>query len=279
MVAGYVHEGRQEVLAARRGTLHSCLSISSSQRTGYRDTGMSLDQFGDHILLTNFRYHLDTFVEMYGCEQYGEDRPMQAATNNEGLTIINFGIGSPNAATIMDLLSARQPKAVLFLGKCGGLKKSTEIGHFILPITAIRGEGTSNDYFPPEVPALPSFKLHKFVSQKIVEHNYDYRTGVVYTTNRRVWEHDDDFVARLKAMTCIAIDMETATIFIVGHRNEIARGALLLVSDLPTTPEGVTTEESDTRIIHEWSQIHLQIGIEAMTELDDRGEKIKHFKY
>ena len=244
-----------------------------------RYTGMPLDHFGDHILLTNFRYHLDAFAERFGCDLFGDDKPMQAATNTQGLTIINFGIGSPNAATIMDLLSARHPKGVLFLGKCGGLKKSTEIGYFILPIAAIRGEGTSDDYFPPEVPALPSFKLHKFVSQKIAEHGYDYRTGVVYTTNRRVWEHDDEFVARLKAMTCIAIDMETATIFIVGHRNEIARGALLLVSDLPTTPEGVATAESDTQIVRQWSQIHLQIGIEAMTEIDERGEKIKHFKY
>ena len=244
-----------------------------------RYTGMALDRFGDYILLTNFRYHVDTVAETFGCELLGEDKSMQAATNDQGLTIINFGIGSPNAATIMDLLSARQPKGVLFLGKCGGLKKSTDIGHFILPIAAIRGEGTSNDYFPPEVPALPSFKLHKFVSQKIAEHGHDYRTGVVYTTNRRVWEHDTKFVGRLEALTCIAIDMETATIFIVGHRNEMARGALLLVSDLPTTPEGVTTEESDTRVTRQWSQIHLQIGIEAMTEIDERGEKIKHFQY
>ncbi len=244
-----------------------------------RYTGMPLDHFGDYILLTNFRYHMDAFVERFGCERFGEGKPMQAATNDQGLSIVNFGIGSPNAATIMDLLSARQPKGVLFLGKCGGLKKSTEIGHFILPIAAIRGEGTSDDYFPPLVPALPSFKLHKFVSQKIVERGYDYRTGVVYTTNRRVWEHDEEFVSRLRAMTCIAIDMETATIFVVGHRNEIARGALLLVSDLPTTPEGVTTEESDTQVVQQWSRTHLQIGIEAMTEIDERGERIKHFKY
>ena len=244
-----------------------------------RYTGMRLDDFGDYVLLTNFRYYLTAFAETFGCNISGESKPMQAATNDDGLTIINFGIGSANAATTMDLLSARQPKGVLFLGKCGGLKQSTEIGHFILPIAAVRGEGTSNDYFPPEVPALPSFKLHKFVSQKIAEHGYDYRAGVVYTTNRRVWEHDQEFVARLKALTCIAIDMETATIFIVGHRNEIARGALLVVSDLPTTPEGVTTEELDTRVIEQWSQIHLRIGIEAMTEIDERGEKMKHFTY
>ena len=244
-----------------------------------RYTGMPLDNFGDYILLTNFQYYVTKFAERFGCDFYGEDRPMQAATNTDGLTIINCGIGSANAATVMDLLSARRPKCVLFLGKCGGLKTSTEIGHFILPIAAIRGEGTSNDYFPSEVPALPSFKLHKFVSEKIVEHGHEYRTGVVYTTNRRVWEHDQPFLDRLKRMTCIAIDMETATIFIVGHHNHIARGALLLVSDVPLEADGIKTEESDDQVTRQWSETHLRIGIKAMTEIGEKGEEIKHFIY
>jgi len=244
-----------------------------------RYTGMALDDFGHYILLTNFRNYLQSFAEKFGCNIHGENKPMQAATNTDGLTIINFGMGSANAATIMDLLSACQPRGVLFLGKCGGLKASSEIGHFILPIAAIRGEGTSDDYFPPKVPALPSFKLHKFVSDKIVEHGYEYRTGVVYTTNRRVWEHDQKFRDRLQQMTCIAIDMETATLFIVGHRNAIARGALLLVSDVPITPEGVKTEESDRLVTAEWSDIHLLIGIDAMSEVGEKGEEIKHLTY
>lgn len=244
-----------------------------------RYTGMAIDQFGDYILLTNFYQYVKDFAEQFKCDIYGEGRPMQAATNSHGLTIVNFGIGSPNAATIMDLLSARQPKGVLFLGKCGGLKYSSEIGHFILPVAAIRGEGTGDDYLPPEVPALPSFKLHKFVSQKIYENGHDYRTGVVYTTNRRVWEHDKLFLNRLRQLKAIAIDMETATIFIVGHHNQIARGALLLVSDVPVLPEGVKTEESDAGVTEKWGEIHLQLGIEAMTEIDSKGEKIKHFKY
>ena len=244
-----------------------------------RYTGMPLDQFGEYILVTNFGDYVRRFAKMFDCKIYGEDRTMQAATNANGLTIINYGIGSSNAATIMDLLTAVMPKGVLFLGKCGGLKKSTEIGHFILPIAAIRGEGTSDDYFPPEVPALPSFKLHKFVSDKILEHGVDYRTGVIYTTNRRVWEHDEAFHKKLKDMTCIGIDMETATMFIVGHANEIAHGALLLVSDVPVTPEGVKTEESDKKVTENWVDLHLQIGIEAMTEIGLKGEKIKHFRY
>ena len=244
-----------------------------------RYTGTKIDDFGDYILITNFQNYVTTFAEQFNCDIQGENRTMQTSTNCKGLSIINFGMGSPNAATIMDLLTARDPKGILFLGKCGGLKTSTEIGHFILPIAAIRGEGTSNDYFPPEVPALPSFKLHKFVSNKIIEHNQEYRTGVVYTTNRRVWEWDEKFRAYLNTLSAIAIDMETATIFIVGHANEISRGALLLVSDLPLTPEGVKTEESDKKVSDSYTKLHLQIGIEAMTDIEGNGEQIRHFRY
>ena len=244
-----------------------------------RYTGASIDNIGDYLLLTNFKNYVEKFADMFSCDIYGEGRPMQIATNNQGLSIINFGIGSANAATVMDLLVARNPEATLFLGKCGGLKKSTELGHFILPIAAIRGEGTSNDYLPPEVPALPSFKLHKFVSQKICEHKQDYRTGVIYTTNRRLWEWDDDFKSYLSRIGAIGIDMETATFFIVGHKNHIARGALLLVSDLPMFPEGVKTEESDQIVTKKFVDLHLQIGIESMTEIGTQGEQIKHFTY
>ncbi len=244
-----------------------------------RYTGTRIDDIGDYILLTNFSDYVKQFASQFDCDVQGVGRPMQTATNCGGLSIINYGMGSPNAATIMDLLIARNPNGVLFLGKCGGIKNSTEIGHFILPIAAIRGEGTSKDYLPPEVPALPSFKLHKFVSNKIVGHKLDYRTGVVYTTNRRVWEWDEQFKIYLKQLSAIAVDMETATIFIVGHANEIARGALLLVSDLPFTPEGIKTEQSDRLVTEKFTDLHLKIGIEAMTEIEEKGEMIKHFKY
>ncbi len=244
-----------------------------------RYTGMPLEKFGKYILLTNFFNYVEQFASMHGADIYGIDRTMQAATSSEGITIINFGMGSANAATIMDLLTAVQPEGVLFLGKCGGLKPSTELGHFILPIAAIRGDGTSDDYLDPKVPAMPSFKLHKFVSEKIMAHNMEYRTGTVYTMNRRVWEHDDNFKDRLRDLRALAIDMETATIFAVGHYNEISRGALLLVSDTPMTPDGVKTEASDKKVTQNFAHLHLQIGIEAMRDIGEKGEKIKHFHY
>jgi AMP nucleosidase len=203
---------------------------------------------------------------------------MPSATAN-GITIINFGMGSPNAATVMDLLSAIEPKACLFLGKCGGLKKKNELGDMVLPIAAIRGEGTSNDYMPAEVPALPAFSLQKAVSTTIRDNNCDYWTGTVYTTNRRVWEHDEEFKNYLRKTRTMAIDMETATIFTCGFHNEIPTGALLLVSDQPMIPEGVKTEESDKKVTSDYVNLHLKIGVEALIMLKNKGLTVKHLLF
>jgi AMP nucleosidase len=242
-----------------------------------RYTGRPLDQFGKYVLLTNFTNYVDLFAERFGVPVLGRDRPMQSATA-ENLTILNFGMGSAMAATVMDLLAAVEPRAVLFLGKCGGLKK-TGVGEFILPIAAIRGEGTSNDYLPPEIPALPSFRMQAAVSAMIVKRNLDYWTGTVYTTNRRVWEHDEKFKDYLRDIRALAIDMETATIFVVGFVNHIPKGALLLVSDNPMTPEGVKTSRSDIEVTERFVRTHLEIGIDALVELRDSGESVKHLRF
>ena len=243
-----------------------------------RYTGTNIEDFGEYILLTNFNKYVHQFAEWNGVEVNGLDKPMPNATA-KNITIINFGMGSPLAATMMDLLSAIKPKAALFLGKCGGLKKKNEIGDFILPIAAIRGDGTSNDYFPAEVPALPSFALQKAMSTTIREHKQDYWTGTVYTTNRRVWEHDDVFKEYLRTIRAMAIDMETATIFTVAFANEIPVGALLLVSDQPMIPEGVKTEESDKKVTTNFVDLHLQIGIDSLKQLMDRTSTIKHLRF
>ena len=140
-----------------------------------RYTGTQLEAFGEYILLTNFSHYLTLFSDKFGAEIKGKDRAMPSVTHHN-ITLINFGMGSPNAATIMDLLTAIMPKAVLFLGKCGGLKPVSDLGDYILPIAAIRGEGTSNDYFPPEVPALPAFTLQQELSAVINEYHEDYWT-------------------------------------------------------------------------------------------------------
>lgn len=242
-----------------------------------RYTGTPIDELQEYILLVNFNAYVERFAEMMNVPVRGLDKPMQTASSPEkGISIINFGIGSPNAATIMDLLGARQPKACLFLGKCGGLKKKTQVGDLIIPIAAMRGEGTSDDYFDDKVPALPSFSLQKAVSDAIVAHGRDYWTGTIYTTNRRVWEHDEEFKQYLSDIRAIGIDMETATIFMVGFANKIPKGALLLVTDVPMTPEGVKTLDSDRRVSENFLEKHLQIGIDSLLRVKESGRSVKH---
>ncbi len=244
-----------------------------------RYTKRPLEDFTPYILLTNFTNYVERFAEIFNVEVLCKNGSMPNASAN-GITIINFGIGSPNAAMIMDLLSAINPKAVLFLGKCGGLKDNTnKVGDFILPIAAIRGEGTSNDYFPPEVPALPAFNLQRAVSSNIRDFGHDYWTGTVYTTNRRVWEHDNVFKEKLIQMRANAIDMETATLFSVGFFNAIPTGALLLISDMPMTAAGVKTDASDNIVTLNYVEEHLRIGIKALSSLQNNSKTIRHLRF
>ena len=243
-----------------------------------RYTGTELSEFGAYILLTNFGGYLELFAQMTGAEVKGRDKAMPNVTSGF-ITMINFGMGSANAATIMDLLSAIHPKAVLFLGKCGGLKRKNQLGDLILPIAAIRGEGTSDDYMPAEVPALPAFSLQRAVSTTIRDLGHDYWTGSVYTTNRRVWEHDQEFKEYLRTTRAMAIDMETATVFAVGFANKIPTGALLLVSDQPMVPEGVKTAESDKIITSSFVNNHIKIGIEALKLIERHGKSVKHLRF
>lgn len=244
-----------------------------------RYTGRPLDDFKEYVILTNFSKYIQLFSEWHNnAPIMGLDKPMQSVTA-DGITIINFGMGSALAATVMDLLTAIHPKAVIFLGKCGGLKRKNNVGDLILPIAAIRGEGTSNDYLPSEVPALPAFALQKAISTTIRDHSRDYWTGTCYTTNRRVWEHDKSFKKYLKSLRCMAVDMETATIFVTGFANKIPTGALLLVSDQPMIPEGVKTAESDSSVTEKYVETHLRVGIDSLKQLINHGQTVKHLHF
>lgn len=240
-----------------------------------RYTGRKLEEFPKYILLTNFNKYLEIFAQKYGVEIVGKDKNMPSVLA-DGIMMINFGMGSPNAATIMDLLSAVDPDAVLFLGKCGGLKDKYEVGSFVIPMAGIRGEGTSNDYFPIEVPSLPTFNLLRSVSSTIRDKDMDYWVGTIYTTNRRVWEFDEKFKDYLRKIKALGVDMETATLFTVGFANSIPTGALLLISDKPMLEHGIKTEESDKLVDNNFIKNHVEIGIESLLKIKNSGTTIKH---
>lgn len=243
-----------------------------------RYTDRKLEDFSNYILLTNFTKYVELFAEHFNVPILGLKNSMPNASGG-GITIINFGMGSSNAATIMDLLSAVMPKAVLFLGKCGGLKRANSLGDYVLPIAAIRGEGTSNDYLPPEVPSLPAFSMLRAISSAIRDKGHDYWTGTIYTTNRRVWEYDTAFKEYLIQTHATGIDMETATLLTAGFANQIPTGALLMISDKPLEEDGVKTQESDKSVTQKFAPEHVELGVSALDMMINRKKTIRHIKF
>ncbi len=243
-----------------------------------RYTDRKLEDFPPYVLLTNFTKYVEIFAGHFNVPIEGLKSSMPNACAH-GMIIINFGMGSANAATIMDLLSAIRPKAVLFLGKCGGLKKTNNLGDYVLPIAAIRGEGTSNEYLPPEVPSLPAFSMLRAISSAIRDLGYDYWTGTVYTTNRRVWEYDKDFKNYLIRTHATGIDMETATLLTAGFANKIPTGALLLISDKPLEEDGIKTEESDRKVTRKFASEHVLLGVEALRQIIEDKKTVRHIRF
>ena len=245
-----------------------------------RYTGTEPEGFQKQVILTNFAYYMERFVEICGDAEVTRGSAMSAAHSaSKGVSIIDFSIGSPVAALIIEVLATAEPKAALFLGICGGLHRSLVVGDFILPTAAIRDEGGSKHFMPPQVPALPTFKIQKFVSQILVEDGLDYRTGVVHTADYRFWEFDESFKRQLYSERALAIDMETATLFSVGFASKVPIGALLLVSDLPLHKEGIKTKESARRVFREFTDKHIEMGLKSMSEIAERGEQIRHYRW
>lgn len=245
-----------------------------------RYTGSPAEAFQKQILLTNFGHYIEQFRKITKCKKPTSGSAMTAIHSEKyGVSLINFSIGSPTAALIIELVSCAEPKGVLLLGMCGGLHRSLKVGDFILPMAAIRGEGVSGHFMPPEVPSLPTFKIQKFVSQILVEKNLEYRTGVVHTTDYRFWEFSDAFKARLYAQRVIAIEMETAALFTAGFASRVPIGALLLVSDVPLREGGIKTKSSAKKVFQQFTETHIEVGIRAMSEIAERGEKIRHYQW
>jgi AMP nucleosidase len=244
-----------------------------------RYTGSPPEKFQKQIILTNFDYYLERFHTICGDSRTQGSAMGVVHSAKSGVSIVDFSIGSPTAALIIELLAIIDPTAVLLLGMAGGLHRSLKVGDFVLPTAAIRDEGASRHFMPPQVPALPTFKIQKFVSQILVEKGLDYRTGVVHTTDYRFWEFDQKFKAQLYEERALAIEMESATLFIAGFASKVPIGALLLVSDLPLKRGGIKTKRSAKAVFRQFTDLHLEVGIKSMSEIAERGEHIRHYKW
>lgn len=245
-----------------------------------RYTGHSIKDFQKQIILTNFHYYVERFNALLPDHKYTQGSAFKASSSSKAkVTIIEFGVGAAMAALIGELLSVVEPKAVLFLGLAGAVHPSLEVGDFVLPIASIRAEGVTTHFLPQQVPALPTFKIQKFVSQILVEHGLDYRTGTIHSTDYRFWEFDDRFKLNLLEERVLAVEMETAALFVSCFVSKVNIGALLLISDCPFKKGGIKTKKSAKAVFRKYTDMHIEIGIEAMADIADRGERVRHYQW
>lgn len=245
-----------------------------------RYTGHDIKDFQKQIILTNFHYYIERFNALLPDSHYTQGSAFKASSSKKAkVTIIEFGVGSAMAALIGELLAVVEPKAVLFLGLAGGVHPSLEVGDFVLPIASIRGEGVTQHFLPEQVPALPTFKVQKFVSQILVEHGLEYRTGTIHSTDYRFWEFDDRFKLNLLEQRVLAVEMETAALFVSCFVSKVNIGALLLISDHPLKRGGIKTKKSAKAVFRKFTDVHIELGIEAMADIAERGEAIRHYQW
>jgi AMP nucleosidase len=245
-----------------------------------RYTGHNIEDFQQQIILTNFHYYMERFNALLDDAHYTQGSAFKASSSKKAkVTIVEFGVGSAMAALIGELVSVVAPKAVLFLGLAGSVHPSLKVGDFVLPIASVRAEGVSDHFLPPQVPALPTFKVQKFVSQILVEHGHDYRTGTIHSTDFRFWEFDDRFKQNLIEERVLAVEMETAALFTACFVSKVNIGALLLISDCPMKKGGIKTKNSAKEVFRKYTDIHIELGIEAMADIAERGEKVRHYNW
>lgn len=226
------------------------------------------EDFCPYLLLTNFPRYVDYFAAQRGLAIQEGSMFKVAHSPFEGISILDFKIGSPAAALVVDLCAHLPIKATLLLGMCGGLRKQYAVGDYFVPIAGIRGEGTSDFYFPTEVPSMANFMVQKMVTDVLDEEKASYHIGITHTTNKRFWEFNASFRERLIITRPQAIEMECATLFMAGYSHKLPLGALLLISDLPLKPEGVKTKESSEKVYVTYTADHVEKGVKILTKLN-----------
>ena len=235
-----------------------------ARQTLERYSGCSVGEFHPNLILTNFPRYVEYFAKSRGVPIQEGSMFKVAHCPKEEVSILDFKIGSPAAALVVDICSFLPIRASILLGMCGGLRRRYQVGEYLVPVASIRGEGTSDSYFPLEVPALANFLMQRAVTEVLDLEKAAYHIGITFTTNTRFWEFNEDFKNRLKMSRAQGIEMECATLFTASYKRKFTLGALLLISDLPLNQDGVKTKEGARLVFDTFTEDHVEKGIKIL---------------
>jgi AMP nucleosidase len=189
--------------------------------------------------------------------------------NRFGITMVNIGIGPSNARTITDHLAVLRPHCWLMLGHCAGLRRTQQLGDYVLAHAYAREDHVLDQDLPLFVAVPPIAEVQVALQQAVVNVTGLQGTGTIATTDNRNWERRyDELFERLNQQRAIAVDMESATVAANGFRFRVPYGTLLCVSDKPLHGE-LKLRGMANLFYRERINQHLLIGIEAVRILRD----------
>lgn len=199
------------------------------------------------------------------------------APDRMGVTMVNIGVGPSNARTITDHLAVLRPHCWLMLGHCAGLRRSQQLGDYVLAHGYAREDHVLDQDLPPFVTVPPIAEVQVALQDAVVnitglqgrDIKSRMRTGTVASTDNRNWElRYEELYERLNQQRAIAVDMESATIAANGFRFRVPYGTLLCVSDKPLHGE-IKLRGMANAFYRERIDQHLKIGLEAIRILRD----------
>ena len=238
-----------------------------------RYSGSPVSDFRSNLILTNFPRYVDYFAKTREVEVIEGMMFKVAHCEKEDISILDFKIGSTAAALVVDLCSFLPVRSAILLGMCGGLRRRYQVGEYLVPVASIRDEGTSDFYFPTEVPALANFFMQKAVTDELEEQKENYHIGITHTGNVRFWEFNEEFKDRLKANKAQGYELECATLFAASYKRKFTLGALLLISDLPLNRSGIKTKKSSEQVYQNHMPDHVEKGIAILKRSRKMQEK------
>jgi AMP nucleosidase len=202
--------------------------------------GTPAESFQRYVLFTNYAMHVEEFRARFP-DAEGPDRPgvqMPAwhhrSSAQDGVTIVDIGVGPSNAKTVTDHLAVLRPDAMLMIGHCAGLRNHQEIGDYVLATAYLRDDRILDHALPTTIPVIPNHRLNSFLLDALDARRARYRIGTVLTTANRNWELDINTMEHtFEQSRAVAVDMESATIAANGFRYRIPSATLLGISDKP----------------------------------------------
>ncbi|MGB9806718.1 MAG: nucleoside phosphorylase [Thermoproteota archaeon] len=148
----------------------------------------------------------------------------------DGLAVFHSYFGAPAAVSLAEALTAAGIQKQIIFGEAGSISPKVKVGEALVPTFAIREEGTSYHYLPPEAQAKPSASLLKKVKAVLDEANVKYKKGGVWTTDAPFRETMDKVVSYSR-LGVLAVEMECSAVFCLStyRRSEVA--AILVITD------------------------------------------------